>query len=152
MAWNKPFDDKEIAYVEKHYPRFSCAEIARKLGRSQRGVEKLVKRIGLDERRACACAREEPGGEGPVQGGQECPEDGSMQDELGEMRELKKILKHALHEGVDPRSMPKLSAEYREVLKRISELEGEGEGDGGNVGAPGVELGSLLVSVPLRPA
>lgn len=152
MAWGKPFTDAEIAYVEMNFPKKSCASIAAKLGRSTRGVEVLVKRLGLREPRPPAPARSsedapahardavvaaEPAGEEPAQ------------DELAELREIKRVLKRTLKDDIDPKDMPKLSAELREVIRRISELEGGGDGGGGALGGG---PGSIVVSVPLRPA
>jgi hypothetical protein len=148
MTWSKPFTDAEIAYVEREFPKKSCATIASKLGRSKRGVEKLVNRLGLREPCAPPPARSKedahareaacppPAGEGP-------------QDELSELRDIKRVLKRTLRDDIDPRDMPKISAELREVIKRISELE-EGGGDGGGTMDRGA--GNLVVTVPLRPA
>lgn len=152
MAWSKPFTDVEIAYVEKNYPKKSCATIAAKLGRSKRGVENLVKRLGLREPRAPAPARAEEGGVGAVRGtapdiagpGGEGP-----QDELAELRDIKRVLKRTLRDDIDPKDMPRLSAELREVIRRISEIE---EGEDGGSGTMGGQAGSIVVSVPLRPA
>lgn len=150
MAWSKPFDDVEVEYVRNHYPKMGCAALAAKLGRSDRGVRNLVKRLGLTEPcapagarssyDACAPAREQPAGDVASE----------RQDELSELREMKKVLKHTMHDDIDPRALPKVTAELREVIRRISELE-EGDADGGS-GALAGSSGSLVVSVPLRPA
>lgn len=159
MSWSKPFTEVELAYIEKAWPKVGCAAIARKLGRSTRGVEKKVSQMGLRERRAQAragaAARAEPSHADPPEDAPSpapAPDGGrqdEMQDELRDLRELKRILRRTLKDDIDPKSIPKLSAEYREVLKRIDELEGGGDG-GGTVAGDGP--GSLLVSIPLRTA
>ena len=152
MAWSKPFDDKEIAYVEKHYPQLSCATMAAKLGRSERGVRNLVRRLGLAERRAGAPARRNEDAPAHARGAPDRAEaaggDGP-QDELAELREIKRVLKRTLRDDIDPKDMPRLSAELREVIRRISEIE---EGEDGGSGTLGGQAGSVVVSVPLRPA
>lgn len=156
MGWSKPFDEVETEYIENHYPTLSCATIAAKLGRSERGVRNAVKRLGLAEPRppaparsnedARACAGDAPVGGDPGGGCGGCE---PSQDELAELREIKRVLKRALRSEIDPKDMPKLSAELREVIRRISELEGDGDGGSGALaGTPG----SLVVSIPLRPA
>lgn len=155
MSWSKPFSEAEIAFVEKYYPKMSCSTIAAKLGRSARGVQRLVKRLGLREPRAPACTRaEEDGFENPqaealgVAGGKLSGED-APQDELAELRDIKRVLKRTLRDSIDPKDMPRISAELREVIRRISELEG---GEDGGSGTMGGQAGNIVVSVPLRPA
>lgn len=148
MAWSKPFDDVEAEYVRNHYPKMGCAALAAKLGRSERGVRNLVKRLGLAEPCAPAGARSKHDARASVTPALE--EDCERQDELAELREMKKVLKHTMHDDIDPRALPKVTAELREVIRRISELE-EGGSDGGS-GALAGSSGSLVVSVPLRPA
>lgn len=148
MAWSKPFDEVEITYVEANYPAMTCARIATKLGRSERGVQNLVARLGLRGKGAsCACAMDGPSAGAPDAGTPEV--DGGPQDELEELREIKQVLKHALRHDADPRDIPKLSAELREVIKRISDLEGGEDGPGGAMAGG---AGNIVVSVPLRPA
>lgn len=141
MAWSKPIDETELAYIEKSWPSMSCAEIAQKLGRSRRAIQNAVNRLGLREPHAPACACDER-------------EDAAMedladeeQDELAELRFLRRTLKRSLQEA-GPQSMPKISAEYREVLARISEIERGGDG---SASKPGNELAGLIGFVPVRP-
>lgn len=143
MGWNKPFDDAELEYIERHYPQMSCATIASKLDRTERGVRKVVKRLGLAERQAPACTRSNEDARA-----EEGPGDEGAQDELAELREIKRVLKRTLRDDINPKDMPKLSAELREVIKRISDLEGGADGGGGSVDSGS----SIVVSVPLRPA
>ena len=149
MAWNKPFSDMEIAYVEKVFPKKSCATIAAKLGRSERGVRDLVKRLGLRE--PCAAPRAcdgTPSG-GAADGPPDAPPGEGPQDELAELREIKRVLKRTLKDDIDPKDMPRISAELREVIRRISEIE---EGEDGGCGPVAGQAGNIVVSVPLRPA
>ena len=141
MVFSKPFGEVEIEYIGNHYPQMNCREIAEKLGRSEQGVRNVVNRLGLTQ--SCARAKQAPdaGRTEPASGGD------SAQDELAELRELKRILKRSMREDAGPQSLPRLSAEFRETVKRISELEG-GEDADGEFPAAG---GSVLV-VPLRPA
>ena len=143
MGWAKPFDDKEIAFVKEKYPRMSAAEIAEKLGRSRRGVENLVKRLGLTASCAPARVRVVPLPNKPA-GRASSEADG--QDELSDLRELRSILKHSLSDA-GSKELPKLSAEYREVLARISELERKGKGSGS---AKGGADGSIKAFSGLR--
>lgn len=144
MAWSKALDEKEIAYIEKSFPRLTCAEIARQLGRTTRCVQKAVNRLGLREPPAPRVRAEEERGAAAAGDGDE------RQDELACLRELRKSLKRLIREA-GPSSAPALSKEYREVLARISELEGGDDGgSGGALG--GASPDSLLVSIPLRPA
>lgn len=136
MVWSKPFSDIEIAYIEKEWQQLGTAEIASRLKRSKRGVENIVKKLGLRESCAPVCARvntsvdDEPDGK----------------DELDELIELKRLQKIMLRTCTSSQHFPKLSAEYRETLKQIEELKNGNEGgrlDGG---------GELLGIVSLRPS
>ena len=149
MAWGKAFTDAEIAYVEKHFPKKSCATIAAKLGRSTRGVQLLVKRLGLREPQAGAPARNHGDAPAPARYAEAAAEEGP-QDELAELRSIKRVLKRTLRDDIDPRDVPKISAELREVIKRISEIEeGGGDGSGGTLAGG---AGNITIAVPLRPA
>ena len=150
MTWYTPISEIELAYIEKSWPRLSCAEIAEKLGRSKRAIEKAVNRLGLREPGAPAAedapARADAGDAG------EPAQDDERQNELAELRMLKRALKRSICEA-GPQSLPKLSAEFREVVKRIDEVEKEGSGDDVRGGAMArAKPESLLVSIPLRPA
>ena len=149
MAWSKPFTEIEIAYIEKAWPKLSCAAIARKLGRSQRGVENQVNRLGL---RDGAAPRADARSGGETRAREDAPparDADEAQDELADLRELKRRLRRMIKDDIDPRAMPKLSAEYRDVMKRIDELERGGDG---RSGASGQDGGNLVVSIPLQPA
>ena len=141
MTWSKPLDDIELAYIEKAWPQRSCTEIAEKLGRSKRAVENAVNRLGLREPRARAREAHAPRGAPDACGEED-------QDELDELRELKRTLKHSMNDA-GPAAMPRLSAEYREVLARISELEG---GAGASGGKAGGGLAGIIGFVPVQPA
>lgn len=142
MTWCKPLDDVELAYIEKSWPDRSCAEIAEKLGRSRRAVENAVNRLGLRASHAPATrARDAHSGRGGSRGS------GEDQDELAELRELKWTLRNSMADA-GPSAMPKLSAEYREVLTRISELEGGSGASGGSAGG----LAGIIGFVPVQPA
>lgn len=153
MGWSKPFDEIEIAYIKESWPRLSSEEIGRKLGRSKRGVNKVISRLGLRERCVPTRAPEEDARatEGaPPAAPPPMPAPGEAeQDELAELREIKRVLKRTLRDDISPKDMPKLSAELREVIRRISELEGGADGDGGTMAGG---AGSIVFSVPLRPA
>ena len=151
MTWHKPFNDVEIEYVKNHYPQMGCAAIAKKLGRSERGVRDLVKRLDLAAPHARANAGDDSDGCFPDAIAPTRPPDcaGEKQDELKELREIKRVLKRTLRDDIDPRAMPKLSAELREVIARIAYLEGDGDDPDGPVASA---AGNLVVSVPLRPA
>jgi len=141
VTWHKPFSEIEVEYIERHYPKMGCADIAAKLGRSEQGVRNVVNRLGLSQPHACV--EEAPCARPKVAAGQE----EESQDELAELRQLKRALKRSMREDAGPQTLPKLSAEFREVVRRISELEG---GDGGKSG--GGELAGLIGFVPVRPA
>ena len=144
MTWHKPFGDIEVEYIEHHYPQMGCAEIAEKLGRSEQGVRNVVNRLGLAQRRARVAGGAD--GAGPP----EPSLDDGAQDELAELREIKRELKRSMKQDAGPQTLPKLSAELREVLRRISEIE-EG-GDDGSGGSLAGGAGNITVTVPLRPA
>lgn len=42
-----PFSDKEKAYIRKHLPQSTCAQVARDLGREKSGIAKYAKRNGI---------------------------------------------------------------------------------------------------------
>ncbi len=142
MVFSKPYNDAEKEYIRAHYAQMGCAAVAAKLGRSERGVRNAAKEFGL----TASCAP----GRAPVEDARagEAPVDEETQDELAELREIKRVLKRTLRGDVSPKDMPKLSAELREVIKRISDLEGGADGGGGAVDSES----SIVVSVPLRPA
>lgn len=151
MTWSKPLSEIELAYIEKSWPRLSCAEIAEKLGRSKRGVENAVSRMGLREPRAPAgeTARARADAGDPEEEGRD---DGL--DELTELLMLKRAQKRQIREA-GPQSLPRLSAEFRETVKRIDELRNGGKGNDGSRGAMAgkqAQPESLVVSIPLRPA
>ena len=132
----------ELTFIEHSFPRLTCAEIAKKLGRTTRCVEKAVVRLGLRDRGAniAPTPRARDGG----------PSEDGPQDELAELRAMKRVLKRALRDEATCKDMPKLSAELREIVKRISELEeDDGSGSGGTVDRG---AGNITVTVPLRPA
>lgn len=143
MVWSKPFGAAEIEYIGNHYPQMSCAEIAEKLGRSEQGVRNVVKRIGIAQSRPRALEERIVIASPDIADG----DGGRAQDELAELRELKRLLKRSMREDAGPQSLPRLAAEYRETVKRISELEGGGNG-GGRQG----DLAGLIGFVPIRSA
>ena len=146
MGWSKPFTTAEIAYIENNYPVMSCASIADDLGRSERGVRNVVKRLNLTE--SHARANSVPSAP-PTIACENEPETEEKQDELSELRAIKRVLKRALRNDAKPSDMPKISAELREVVRRISEIE---EGEDGSGGSMAGGSNSIVVSVPLRPA
>lgn len=147
MTWSKPLSEIELAYIEKSWPRLSCAEIAEKLGRSKRGVENAVSRMGLREPRA-------PAGETARARADDEDAKDDERDELAELLMLKRAQKRQIREA-GPQSLPRLSAEFRETVKRIDELRNGGKGNDGSRGAMAgkqAQPESLVVSIPLRPA
>ena len=138
MAWSKPFTADELAYIEATYPQVGAEEVARRLGRSRRGVENKIKQLGLTARRARA--REDPA---PSQA--EPAADGR----LGDLLELKGILRSTLSGDIAPKDIAKVSAEYRAVLSEIEQLEG---GDGGNSALDDQGIDGLIGLVSLRTA
>lgn len=140
MGKQNRLTEVELGFIEHSFPRLSCAEIAKKLGRTTRCVEKAVRRLGLRSEGA-NIARPRDEDQVSCEG---------AQDELAELREIKRTLKRALREDALAKDMPKLSAELREVIKRISEIE-EGDGDGSSGSLAGC-AGNITVTVPLRPA
>lgn len=138
MAWSKPFDADELAYIEAAYPQVGAEEIARRLGRSRRGVENKIKQLGLTARRAPA--REDPA---PL------PADPAPDGRLSDLLELKAILRATLAGDIAPKDIAKVSAEYRAVLAEIEQLEG---GDGGNSALGDQGIDGLIGLVSLRTA
>lgn len=150
MAWSKPMSDVEVAYIEKSFPKYSCAEIAQRLGRSTRCVQKNVARLGLRERCAPAPARDGADACRHGEKGSLAADDGGEEpDELAELLWLKRVLKSEMRDDPGPAAMAKLSSEFQSVVKRISEIRGGDYGDGGSRTA---DVGNILVAVPLRPA
>lgn len=141
MGYKNRLTEVELGFIENSFPRLSCAEIAKKLGRTTRCVEKAVNRMGL--RSGDANTARAFGADAFA------PPDDAPQDELAELRDIKRTLKRALREDAVSKDMPKLSAELREVIKRISYLEGGGDEPGGTVAGT---AGNVVVAVPLRPA
>lgn len=114
MAWSKAMTEAELAYIEKYFNKMSATQIAKKLGRSRRGVETRIKQLQANKE-AASRARART---------REMPEDlNAPQDELRELRLARSVLRTQLQECKDPRVLPKISMEFREVLQRISDLE-----------------------------
>lgn len=150
MSWSKPFDEDELTYIEASWPRLSAAEIARRLGRSPRGVNRKIRELGLREPRARASvppgAGAQGGAGGDAPGGADAREGADAadaQDTLTRLRELREVLRAKLVGDIDPRAIKGVSEEYRAVLAQITELEG---GDGGEEGATLAEVIRLCVS------
>ena len=143
MGRQNKLTEVELSFIENSFPQLSCAEIAKKMNRTKRCVEKAVNRLGLREagaNTAPARAREDGGCDGP---------DG-FQDELSDLKEVRKALRRSIKQDAGPQTLPKLSAELREVLKRISEIEeGGADGSGGSLAGG---AGNITLTVPLRPA
>lgn len=114
MSWSKPFTEDEITFVRESFGQLSPAEMAQRLGRSKRGVNNLISRLGL---RASQKA-EEPAPAPPRQAAS-----GSQLDALLELRD---ILRLALLDA-GPQSIPKVAREYRETLDEIERLRDGGE-------------------------
>ena len=119
MSWSKPFDDDELAFIEASWPRLSAAEIARRLNRSPRGVNRKIGELGLRDPRARAS--DPP--EAPPDGGLKAGEKGGAQDTLSRLRELREVLRTKLVDDIDPRAIKGVSEVYRAVLAQIRELE-----------------------------
>jgi hypothetical protein len=159
VTWHKPFGIAEVEYVQAHYPDMSCEAIAEKLGRSRRGVYNLVKRLGL--RDSCAPARADESRMRAREGGspdvvEEIADavmsvvgDDEPQDELAELRAQKRFINRVMRENARAADVPKLSAELREIRRRIAELEGESDGDGKSSAS---DFDSIFLSFPLHPA
>ncbi len=137
MAWSKPFNANELAFIEASFPRLGAAEIARKLGRSPRGVNRKINQLGLRDSRARASdppARPAKGG-----GGTRAAPCG--QDTLSRLRELREVLRGKLVDDIDPRAIKGVSEEYRAVLAQIRELE---ERDGKKEDGGAGQLASIV--------
>ena len=141
MGWSKPFTEDELAFIEASYPQLGSAEIARRLGRSRRGVDNKVRQLGLAERRA----RAREAAEVPPLPRRDPTR--SEQDTLADLYELKGILRSALVADIDPRNIPKISAEYRQVLSEIDAIENGGEEQDDASGIDG-----LIGTIELRAA
>lgn len=142
MGWVKPFSDVEIAFIESQWRSLGTAETASRLGRSKRGVENIVNRLGL----RAPCASAPASAPAPARADRGVIEnEGQEADELEELIALKHVLKTTIRSCADPRAIPKLSAELRATVARIEELESGEERSGGLDG-------ELLGLVQLRPA
>lgn len=124
MSWSEPFSDDELAFIEASFPRLSAAEIARRLSRSPRGVNRKVNELGL--RDSHARASDPP--ETPPEGGGKAPAESGAQDTLSRLRELREVLRAKLVDDIDPRAIKGVSEEYRAVLAQIRELEERDDG------------------------
>lgn len=131
MAWSKPLDDDEIEFIKTSWPQLSAPEIARRMGRSRRTVDRHLEALGLK-------ARQAPANVGRARVGAEAG------GRLAELYELKSILRATLTGDVDPRSIAKVSSEYREVLAEIDALESE------ELDTLGHAAGAAVV--PIRPS
>lgn len=121
MAWSDPFTKKELRYIEEHYSQMTAAEIAEKLGRSRSGIKKKIREMGLTKSASCARVVSPEAIES-------AEDDGNENDRLSALTTLSNILRNAIAEA-NPSQLPKLSAEYREVLAEIDALNGGGGGD-----------------------
>ena len=143
MAFAKQYTQRELDYIRDSYGTMSPAEMARELGRSERGVYKKIRDMRLGEAPSGAPSRPMQSGpkKGPpmqskrgvtasAAGVQECGQDFHL-------RRLRELLWQTLQEA-RPSDVARLSSEYRETLAAIAALEGrEGAGDAG-AGADGV--------------
>ena len=138
MGWSKPFTADELSYIEATYSQLGAAEVARRLGRSRRGVENRVKQLGLEAPRArdrAAAPR------APARAG------GDRHDALVELRDL--LRANLVGDRVASKDIAKISAEYRAVLADIDALE-DGDGGSGAVDVGGID--GIIGVVPLRTA
>ena len=116
MSWSKPFNEDELLFIQESFPRLSSAEIAKRLGRSKRGVNEQIRKLGLRDK--------EPGAtharEAPAAGQDEQPDPGST---LEGLLELKEVLRAAISD-CGYKELPKMAAEYRATLEAIEQLGG----------------------------
>lgn len=113
MPGAKQFQQWEVDYIADSYPQISVAEIAKRLGRTPRGVRNVVnrnklKKVEVDEPLTV-----------PMD------ETADPDESLVRLKELRDIQHRALMTA-DPRNIPALSAEYRATLEEIRAIE---EGD-----------------------
>lgn len=128
MSWSKAMSEAEIDFIRNSYKSMSAKKIAKKLNRSERVVYNYVKKFRDEEKSGAPRAR-------VVQDSQEF-------DALGDLMSLRDVLRRAML-TCEERNLPKITAEYREVIKSIEELNG-GAGDDDD------ELSRLICSIDVR--
>lgn len=128
MSWSKAMSEAEIDFIRNSYKSMSAKKIAKKLNRSERVVYNYVKKFRDEEKSGAPRAR-------VVQESQEF-------DALGDLMSLRDVLRRAML-TCEERNLPKITAEYREVIKSIEELNG-GAGDDDD------ELSRLICSIDVR--
>lgn len=136
MAWSKAITDDEVLFIKEAYGHMTVSSIAEKLGRSERSVYRVAKRLNLSAE-ADSRARES-----------RVPElaEAEGQTYLQKLEELASVLRASLM-NCDSRTLPKVATEYRATLGDIERAKGAGKDDGG-----GDELGALLGVIKLREA
>ena len=117
MSWSKPFTEDEVTFVRESFGQLSPTEMAQRLGRSKRGVNNLISRLGLRASRQAAVPVPTP------------PRQAPADSQLGALLELRDILRLALLDA-GPQAIPKVAREYRETLDEIERLRDGGRPEG----------------------
>ncbi len=122
----KRFSDAEREFIKNAYPALSSRAMAKKLGRSRTGVDKVIKQMvqgGEIEQRV---ATEQPRDTVPDSPPADSAE--GHQDTLGRLRWVRRILERQLYDA-EPTTAARLAKEYRDTVQEIDRLEREGGGD-----------------------
>ena len=131
MAWSKPFTDEEKETIRELRSQLTPAEIAKRLGRSRRGVETVISKLDDGAPHARAWCQ---------------PEEDESRGAVSDLRALARRLEAAM-ETAGPGSLPRLAREYRETVMQIEALEGA-SGEHDEQGDPN----ALVATISLRSA
>ena len=137
----KRFSAAEREFIRNSYPCLSSRMIAKKLGRSRTGVDKIIRQMvesgEIAERVATKTAPEEAPQSPPADAA-----DG-RQDTLGRLRWVRSLLERQLYDA-EPTTAARLAKEYRDTIDAIDKLEREGGEDGNDI------IGQLADSIAKR--
>ena len=127
----KRFSEAEREFIRNSCQCLSSRAIAKKLGRSRTGVDKIMRQMeesGEICPRAATNAAAQPAPDSP-------PADGpdGAQDTLGRLRWVRRILERQLYDA-EPTTAARLAKEYRDTVESIDRLERQGEGGDDAIG------------------
>ncbi len=121
----KRFSEAEREFIRNSYPCLSSRTMAKKLGRSRTGVDKIIRQMIEDGEVVQRTATESPLATVPVSPPADSAE--GHQDTLGRLRWVRGIIERQLYDA-EPTTAARLAKEYRDTVQEIDRLEREGGG------------------------
>lgn len=125
MPEGKRFSESEKEFIRNSYLCLSSRTIAKKLGRSRTGVDKIIRQMvecGEMPPKAATETRADS-----VPGSPPADSADGHQDTLGRLRWVRGILERQLYDA-EPTTAARLAKEYRDTIAAIERLEQDGGG------------------------